>query len=299
MKSLKILNVIGCRPNFVKIAPLILEMKRHAQIWPFLVHTGQHYDEVMSDVFFRDLAIPQPDVSLRVGSGSPPQQLALVMQGLEKVLRDINPDLVLVVGDVNSTAASSLTAITLGYPVAHVEAGLRSFDREMPEEINRVLTDAISDILFATERSAVENLLHEGKPREQVFFVGNVMIDTLVMNADNIARSTVLRDLRLTPKTYALVTLHRPSNVDDPSSLARITGAPILPLAFSAYPAWRLRSWDEFLIPKPFARGAVCFGPPLLVPPRADRSQQEALRKELEVQLSQVTWRADALVRET
>ena len=225
MSSLKILAVIGCRPNFIKIAPMMAEIKKHTEVCPFLVHTGQHYDEVMSDVFFRDLEIPQPDICLSVGSVSKPRQVARIIQGLEDVLLDINPDLVLVVGDVNSTLASALTAVTLGYPVAHVEAGLRSFDREMPEEINRVLTDAIADLLFATEGSAVENLLREGRTPEQIFFVGNVMIDTLRMNADKIARSAILQNLNLSPKTYAVLTLHRPSNVDDPSSLARIAGA--------------------------------------------------------------------------
>ncbi|MBI4465383.1 MAG: UDP-N-acetylglucosamine 2-epimerase, partial [Acidobacteria bacterium] len=180
VNSLKILTVAGCRPNFVKIAPLMARMRRCPEIYPILVHTGQHYDDAMSEVFFRDLNIPKPDIYLNVGSTTYAQQTALIMQRLEGVLLDVGPHLVLVVGDVNSTVAASLTAVTLGYPVAHVEAGLRSFDREMPEEINRVLTDAISDILFATESSAVENLLREGRPREQIFFVGNVMIDTLV-----------------------------------------------------------------------------------------------------------------------
>jgi UDP-N-acetylglucosamine 2-epimerase (non-hydrolysing) len=225
MSSLKILNVIGCRPNFIKIAPLMREMKKRAGIEPILVHTGQHYDQAMSDVFFRDLEIPQPDVCLNVGSGSYARQVALILQGLEQVLLDVNPDLVLVVGDVNSTVASALTAIPLGYPVAHVEAGLRSFDREMPEEINRVLTDAVADFLFATERSAVRNLRREGRPPEQIFFVGNVMIDTLVLNADQIARSTILERFSLSPRTYAVVTLHRPSNVDDPRPLERVTKA--------------------------------------------------------------------------
>src|SRR4051812_29503776 len=153
MSTLKILNVIGCRPNFIKIAPLLREMRQHAEIDPVLVHTGQHYDEVMSDVFFRDLEIPRPDICLNVGSGSYAHQVSRILLGLEEVLQEIHPDLVLVVGDVNSTVASSMAAIPLGYPVAHVEAGLRSFDREMPEEINRVLTDSVADFLFATERS--------------------------------------------------------------------------------------------------------------------------------------------------
>ena len=150
MTPLKILNVIGCRPNFIKIAPLISEMKKHADIEAILVHTGQHYDESMSGIFFQDLEIPKPDFFLNIGSGSYVHQVALVMQSIERVMLETNPDLLLVVGDVNSTIASSLTALPLGCPVAHVEAGLRSFDREMPEEINRVLTDALADFLFAT-----------------------------------------------------------------------------------------------------------------------------------------------------
>ena len=255
MSVLKILNVIGCRPNFIKIAPLIAEMNKHPEIDPFLVHTGQHYDEAMSDVFFRDLEIPQPDVCLNVGSGSNPGQMARMMQGLEAVLADINPDLVLVVGDVNSTTASSLTAVSLGYPVAHVEAGLRSFDREMPEEINRVVTDALSDFLFATETSAVENLLREGKPQERIFFVGNVMIDTLAMNTEKIARSTILQELGLSPHSYAVATLHRASNVDDPNALAQIAEAlgdlqQHIRLVFPIHPRTALRlhslrSWQQ------------------------------------------------------
>jgi UDP-N-acetylglucosamine 2-epimerase (non-hydrolysing) len=223
MSALKILNIIGCRTNFIKIMPLIAEMKKYPEIYPLLAYTGQHYDEVSSDVFFRDMEIPQPDVCLNVGSGSHARQAALIIQGLEGVLLDMNPDLVLVAGDVNSTVASSMTAILLGYPVAHVEAGLRSFDREMPEEINRIATDALSDILFTTERNAIRNLLNEGRRREQIFFVGSVIIDTLAMNADKIMRSDVLEHLNLTPRTYAVVSRHRSENVDDPSSLERIT----------------------------------------------------------------------------
>lgn len=225
MSGLKILNVVGCRPNFIKIAPLVAEMKKHAEINPLLVHTGQHYDGSMSDVFFRDLELPEPNIYLNVGSGSHARQLALIVQSFEGVLLDVSPDLVLVVGDVNSTIACGLTAIKLGFPVAHVEAGLRSFDREMPEEINRVLTDAISDLLFATERSAVRNLLREGIAEEKIFFVGNVIIDTLLMNSEKIARSAILERLGLKSKSYAAITLHRPSNVDDRAALAQVAAA--------------------------------------------------------------------------
>lgn len=225
MIDLKILNVVGCRPNFVKIAPLMAEMKKRPGITPVLAHTGQHYDTVMSDVFFRDLELPEPNIYLNIGSGSHARQMALMCQAFEGLLLDVNPDLVLVVGDVNSTVSASLTAIKLGFPVAHVEAGLRSFDREMPEEINRVVTDAIADMLFATEKSAVRNLLREGVPREKIFFVGNVMIDTLMMNAPKIAHSNALERFGLVPKSYALVTLHRPSNVDDKEALVQIAEA--------------------------------------------------------------------------
>jgi len=225
MTDLKILNVVGCRPNFVKIAPLMAEMKKRPGITPVLAHTGQHYDTVMSDVFFRDLELPEPNIYLNIGSGSHARQMALMCQAFEGLLLDVNPDLVLVVGDVNSTVSASLTAIKLGFPVAHVEAGLRSFDREMPEEINRVVTDAVADLLFATERSAVRNLLREGIPREKIFFVGNVMIDTLMMNAPKIAHSNALDRFGLVPKSYALVTLHRPSNVDDKQALVQIAEA--------------------------------------------------------------------------
>ena len=198
---LRIVNVVGCRPNFVKLAPLIVEMKKHREIRPLVVHTGQHYDGAMSDVFFRDLDLPEPDLYLNVGSGSQITQLSSIAQSFEEALRDLRPDLVVVVGDVTSTLACSLASIKLGFPVAHVEAGLRSFDREMPEEINRVLTDAISDLLFATEKSAVENLEREGRPRERIFLVGNVMIDTLRMSAGNVGRSAIVGRLGLAPNS--------------------------------------------------------------------------------------------------
>ena len=245
MSELKIANVVGCRPNFVKLAPLIVEMKRHAEIRPLVVHTGQHYDAAMSDVFFRDLELPEPDIYLNVGSGSQVRQLSLIMQRFEESLIDLQPDLVVVVGDVNSTLACSLTSIKLGFPVAHVEAGLRSFDREMPEETNRIMTDAISDFLFATERSAVRNLEREGIPRDRIFFVGNVMIDTLLMNACKLERSTILDRLNLTPGTYAVLTLHRPSNVDEREALRELAAAleelqRHVPVVFPIHPrTWR------------------------------------------------------------
>ncbi|HQM21933.1 MAG TPA: UDP-N-acetylglucosamine 2-epimerase, partial [Deltaproteobacteria bacterium] len=178
---MKILNVVGARPNFMKIAPLIRDMNaRKDRIEHLLVHTGQHYDKSMSDDFFVQLGIPQPDVNLGIGSASHAQQTAKILTAFESVLVEHNPDMVVVVGDVNSTMACALVAAKSGVKVAHVEAGLRSFDRTMPEEINRILTDALSDFLFTTEEAGNENLRREGIPQEKIFFVGNVMIDTLV-----------------------------------------------------------------------------------------------------------------------
>jgi len=199
----------------MKIAPLVRAFKRFPRFEHILVHTGQHYSPEMSDVFFRDLEIPSPDVFLNVGSGSHAQQTAEIMIRFEKTCLEKGPDAVLVVGDVNSTAGCALVAAKLGIPVIHVEAGLRSFDRRMPEEINRVVTDALSDYLFVTEPSGVQNLLKEGKRPEQIFEVGNVMIDSLRFAEGAIRKSTIMDKLDLKARSYALVTLHRPSNVDD------------------------------------------------------------------------------------
>src|SRR4030081_718316 len=177
---LKILNVVGARPNLPKIAPLMREMQHHPEIEPILVHTGQHYDEMLSDTFFRQMGIPSPHVNLAVGSGSHASQTAEILKRIEPVLVERKPDLVLVVGDVNSTLSVSLAAAKLGIRVAHVEAGLRSFDRTMPEEINRILTDALADLLFVPEEDAIQHLLKEGRPRSSIFMVGNVMIDSLL-----------------------------------------------------------------------------------------------------------------------
>lgn len=243
---MKVLAVAGCRPNFVKLGPLFREMRRHGEIRPLLVHTGQHYDRALSDVFFRDLELPEPDVHLEVGSASHAVQTARVMEGIEEVLVDHVPDLVLLVGDVNSTVAAALTAVKLGVPVAHVEAGLRSFDREMPEEINRVVTDAISDYLFATEASAVENLRREGVADEKVFLVGNVMVDALLSSLPRIERSDVLERQGLEAGRYAVLTLHRPDNVDDPGEARRLVGAlaelqKSVPVVFPVHPRTRAR----------------------------------------------------------
>lgn len=220
---MKIINVVGARPNFMKIAPIIEEMRKFpGSISPMLVHTGQHYDDNMSKQFFKDLQLPEPDVFLGVGPGTHAQQTAKIMVEFEKILVKEKPDLTLVVGDVNSTLACALASVKLNIPVAHVEAGLRSFDRAMPEEINRLMTDAISDYLFITEKEAEVNLLKEGKPKDKIFFVGNVMIDTLLKNKAKGDSSGILSELRLAPKKYALLTLHRPENVDNEDKLRQL-----------------------------------------------------------------------------
>jgi UDP-N-acetylglucosamine 2-epimerase (non-hydrolysing) len=214
---MKVLNVVGARPNFMKIAPIVEEMKKEPDLTGILVHTGQHYDEGMSDVFFKELGIPVPDVHLGVGSGTHAEQTARIMVEFEKVCVKEKPDLVVVVGDVNSTMACTIVAAKLLIPVAHVEAGLRSLDRSMPEEINRVVTDALAEILFTTSRDADENLKREGVDPHKIHFVGNVMIDTLLKHRQKAAELKVDK-----PPHYALVTLHRPSNVDDPQVLGSI-----------------------------------------------------------------------------
>jgi UDP-N-acetylglucosamine 2-epimerase (non-hydrolysing) len=219
---MKVLAVAGARPNFMKIAPLMRTMQDRPEIDAHLVHTGQHYDRAMSQLFFEELRIPRPDVDLAVGSGSHAVQTAEVMKRFEPVLVEEAPDVVLVVGDVNSTLACTLVAVKLGVPVAHVEAGLRSFDRTMPEEVNRVLTDAVAEFLFVSEPSGVENLRREGIPAERVFFVGNVMIDTLLRHRRRSEHSDILERLRLHSRHYAVLTLHRPANVDDPDLLERL-----------------------------------------------------------------------------
>ncbi len=224
--ALQLMFVAGARPNFMKIAPLVSAAERNGGFTSFIVHTGQHYSAEMSDLFFKELKIPAPDVNLGVGSDSHAKQTAAIMTGFEKVVEKHRPDAVIVVGDVNSTIACTLVAVKLGICVAHVEAGLRSFDRTMPEEINRLLTDAISDHLFVTEKSGVENLKHEGVNEEKIHFTGNVMIDTLLMFRDKAGGSKILEELGIDKgDDYAPITLHRPSNVDSPEPLARILDA--------------------------------------------------------------------------
>jgi len=223
--SIRIINVCGARPNFMKIAPLAAAYRAFPAIESLLVHTGQHYDDNMSRLFFDELGIPRPDINLEVGSASQAAQTAEIMKRFEPVVLEHRPTAVLVVGDVNSTIACALVAAKLGVKVVHVEAGLRSFDRSMPEEINRLLTDAISDLLFVSEPSGVRNLRAEGISADKILFVGNVMIDTLLAHRKRAEESRALEQLGLEDGRYALLTLHRPSNVDDPEVLAALFGA--------------------------------------------------------------------------
>ncbi len=243
---LKIVNVVGGRPNFPKIAPILEAMAEVPGMRSLLVHTGQHYDHEMSRIFFEDLKIPEPDFFLGVGSGTHAQQTAKVMVEFEKVLEKERPDLVVVVGDVNSTLACALVAAKLLVPVAHVEAGLRSFDRTMPEEINRILTDHLSEYLFTTSSDADANLLREGIPAGKIHLTGNVMIDTL-RNSEPLARArNAAESLDLKRGGYAVLTLHRPSNVDDPKAFAQILDGlekilVRLPIVFPVHPRSRKR----------------------------------------------------------
>jgi len=237
---MKIINVVGARPNFMKMAPLVQRL-REREIEQRLVHTGQHYDDNMSRVFFEDLRMPMPDIYLGIGSGSHAEQTARIMIEFEKVCLEQEPDLVVVVGDVNSTLACSVVSAKLCVPVAHVEAGLRSFDWTMPEEINRMVTDRLSEILLTPSPDGDENLLREGVPAERIHRVGNIMIDSLVKNLERASGSEVLDQLGLEPRTYGVLTLHRPSNVDEPETLLRIMGAlhtiaTRLPIVFSCHP---------------------------------------------------------------
>lgn len=273
---LKIMSIVGARPNFMKIAPIMEQARRRRRVRMQLVHTGQHYDYQMSQLFFQELKIPKPDIDLGVGSGSHAVQTAEIMKGLEPIMQAQRPDVVLVVGDVNSTMAGALTAAKLCIPVAHVEAGLRSYDREMPEEINRVVTDSISDLLFTSETGADRNLIREGVDRKRIFFVGNTMIDTLLHNRAKAEQSGVLSTLGLhatngfyppgaprakTPSSrpYALLTLHRPSNVDDRRTLGPILKAlhevsRELPILFPVHPRTR-RQITEFGFDRYFSAG--------------------------------------------
>jgi UDP-N-acetylglucosamine 2-epimerase (non-hydrolysing) len=243
---MKILHVVGARPNFMKVAPLIAQLRRIAGIHQVLVHTGQHYDAAMSDVFFQDLGMPAPDVHLGVGSGTHAQQTAKVMTEIEPVLLRERPDLAVVAGDVNSTLAVALVAAKLGIPVAHVEAGLRARDWSMPEEVNRVLTDRLSDLLFTPSRDGDANLIAEGIEPRRIRFVGNVMIDSLRAALPRARESRIHERLGLQRGAYALATVHRPSNVDEPAALARVVAAlsetaVFTPVVFPIHPRTRAR----------------------------------------------------------
>jgi len=232
--------VVGARPNFIKMAPVIEEAKRRG-LPQILVHTGQHYDTQMSDIFFRELEMPQPDIYLGVGSGSHAEQTARIMIAFEKACEEHVPDLVVVAGDVNSTLACALTAAKLQIPVAHVEAGLRSFDRTMPEEINRVLTDHLSDLLFTTEPSANDNLCREGIAPQKIYYVGNTMIDTLSQHLQKALSRRPWMVFGMEEGRYGVVTLHRPSNVDDDATTRTLAAALAeisvsLPLIFPIHP---------------------------------------------------------------
>jgi UDP-N-acetylglucosamine 2-epimerase (non-hydrolysing) len=260
----KILLIAGARPNFIKIAPLVRAFRKHPRFDARLVHTGQHYDAKLSKVFFEDLAIPKPDIELEIGSGSHAQQTAEIMKRFEAVLQQEQPQAVLVVGDVNSTIGCALVTakfflerpfsarldgrvVERRRPIMiHVEAGLRSRDDDMPEEINRKLTDAISDLLFVSDPAGMEHLEREGVAESRTFFVGNVMIDTLLAAREQAMKSTILEELALAPRGYVLVTLHRPSNVDDPHQLGPLLrtieeSAGDMPLVFPVHPRTRAR----------------------------------------------------------
>ncbi len=285
----KILCVVGARPNFMKIAPIMAAMKGHPALQPILVHTGQHYDNAMNHQFFSDLGIPEPDVNLEVGSGTHAEQTADIMKRFEPVIDREHPDAVLVVGDVNSTIACALVASKKTVPVIHVEAGLRSFDRTMPEEINRILTDQISDLLFTTERPAGENLLREGIRGDRIHFVGNVMIDTLHRNlARAVPAKKIFEDAgapeRFLQGPYAALTLHRPSNVDHPDTLKSLLEtihliSKRIPVAFALHPRTRNRI-------ESFGLSCLLENPNLLILPPLGYLQMLGLMKDAKLFLT-------------
>lgn len=267
MKILRIIIVAGARPNFMKIGPLLKEIGKYNanrltgsyKIHDLLVHTGQHYDENMSNVFFKELGIRQPDINLGVGSGSHAVQTANVMIGFEAVCEREKPDWVVVVGDVNSTMACTLVCAKMGIRVAHIEAGLRSFDRTMPEEINRLVTDALADLLLTPSEDADNNLLHEGVSRDKTKFVGNIMIDSLLENLPKARSCSILTKFNLEPSHFVYVTLHRPANVDNRASLSTIMagmeGLSLrLQVVFPIHPRTRRMLMEFNLMPKPSSR---------------------------------------------
>ena len=241
---MKIALVVGARPNFMKVGPVYFELKKHSRYTPLLIHTGQHYDKNLSEIFFEQLGFPKPDVYLGVGSGTHGVQTAKIMIAFEQFLLQEKPDLVLVAGDVNSTVACAIDAVKLHIPVAHLEAGLRSYDRRMPEEINRIETDCISSMLLTPSKDADENLIREGISKEKIFLVGNAMIDSLIKYEKQAEHSKTMDELGLEKQSYALITLHRPSNVDDRDNLEIILDAfseisKKIPLVFPMHPRTR------------------------------------------------------------
>jgi UDP-N-acetylglucosamine 2-epimerase (non-hydrolysing) len=260
--------IAAARPNFMKIAPLYHALKSEEWAEPIIVHTGQHYDLNMSDAFFRDLCLPDPHIHLGVGSGTHAEQTGMVMMAYEKVLMETRPYLVVVVGDVNSTMAAALVAVKLGVKVAHLEAGLRSFDRTMPEEINRLVTDALADILWTPSPDADENLLREGVSPEKIHRVGNVMIDSLEMLREKIEKDDTYRAFGLRPGAYALVTLHRPSNVDNQENLSSICKGltrigKATPVIFPIHPRTRKKIGENGLWPSLMGAEGLILSDPL------------------------------------
>lgn len=249
-----IITIAGARPNFVKLAPLCWEFAKHPKIEHSIVHTGQHYDDAMSDSFFKALNIPAPKINLGVGSAPHGVQTGQIMIALEPVFQNLNPDWIITFGDVNSTMAASIVAVKLGIKCAHVEAGLRSFDRSMPEEINRIVTDSLSDLLFVSEQSGFDNLMHEGVDKSKVHFVGNIMIDTLIAMLPYAHSLNACANFNLTPNKYGVITLHRPSNVDDKNQLEDLCRALLkiaddIPLVMPLHPRTRenLKKFDLLL----------------------------------------------------
>lgn len=268
MTRLVIHLVCGARPNFMKVAPLYHRLTQERWAMPMVIHTGQHYDPNMSDAFFEDLRLPKPDVYLGVGSGTHAEQTAKVMVEYEQVLLRMPPALVIVVGDVNSSMAATLAASKLRIEVAHLEAGLRSFDRRMPEEVNRVVTDVLADILWTPSRDANENLAREGVPESKIEFVGNIMIDSLEMLREKIETQVARLDFGFAARSYGVVTLHRPSNVDDVHMLARAVEVLLdlsktLPLVFPVHPRTREKLQEQRLLPQLEQSGRVFLPPPL------------------------------------
>jgi UDP-N-acetylglucosamine 2-epimerase (non-hydrolysing) len=267
MDSIKLACVVGARPNFMKMAPLLRATEKHRGVEAVLIHTGQHYDAQLSDVFFEELGMKRPDVCLDVGSGKHGAQTARVLERMETVLEGAGFDRVVVVGDVNSTMAAALAAAKLGIPVAHVEAGLRSFDRSMPEETNRIVTDSVSDLLFVSEPAGVANLRREGHPEDRVHLVGNVMIDTLRRLLPKARSRDTLAEAGLQPGGYGVVTLHRPANVDRAETLGPLldvlmASSQDLPLVFPIHPRTRSRLEQFGLLGRLDAMDEVILLPP-------------------------------------